>query len=97
MEAYLQFALSISCEILFLKNNCFYLFCIFDCAGSLLLGGVFSSCGQAGGYSVVAVQGLLIVVLLLLRSMGSRACGEAHMCGSCSSQALEHSLSSCGS
>ena len=95
MEAYLQFALSISCEILFLKNNCFYLFCIFDCAGSLLLGGVFSSCGQAGGYSVVAVQGLLSVVLLLLRSMGSRACGL--QCGSCSSQALEHSLSSCGS
>ena len=70
MEAYLQFALSISCEILFLKNNCFYLFCIFDCAGSLLLGGVFSSCGQAGGYSVVAVQGLLFVVASLVKEHG---------------------------
>ena len=43
------------------------------------------------GYSLVAVQGLLVVVASLVWSMGSRA----HGCHSCNSWALEHRLSSC--
>ena len=51
----------------------------------------FSSCSEQG-LLFVAVHGLLIEYLLLLRSTGSRRVGFS----SCGSPALEHRLSSCG-
>ena len=42
-----------------------YLF-IYGCAGSLLLLGPFSSCGERGGYSLVVVHRLLIAVVSLV-------------------------------
>ena len=69
----------------------FYLLIIFGCAGSLLLHGFFSSCGQWG--------------LLFSRdartsggdfsSCGVRAPGCSDFC-SCGFRALEHRLASCG-
>ena len=55
----------------FFKDNFIYLF-IFGSAGSLLLWGLFSSCGQQG-YSPVAMHKLLTVVASLFGSTGSRA------------------------
>ena len=46
----------------------------FGCAGSLLLCGLFSSCDKRGTVSLVAVHRLLIAMVLLLWSTGSRAC-----------------------
>ena len=72
---------------------------MFGCAGSLLLSGLFSSCGE-GGYSLVPVCGLLIAVTSLLavhRFQGVRAAGVAALrLGSGSAQALEHRLDSRG-
>ena len=66
----------------------------------------FSSCGERG-LLFVAVRGLLIVVVSLAVSTGSRrvgfsSCGTwasvvvAHGLSSCGSRALEPRLSSCG-
>ena len=58
----------------------------------------FSSCGEQG-LLFVAVRGLLIAVVLLLRSTGSRCAGSvvaACTLRSCGSWALECRLSSCG-
>ena len=64
---------------------------IFGCPGSPLLCMGFSSCEERVS-SPVAVPRFSLLQLLLLRSMVSRAQGFS----SCSSRALEHSLSSCG-
>ena len=53
----------------------------------------FSSCGERGLLFVVVRPGLSLRWLLLLLSTGSRRMGFS----SCSLQALEHRLSSCGS
>ena len=50
----------------------FYLCVYFGCAGSLLLRGLFSSCANEV-YSLLVVHGLLIAVVFLSWSMGSRA------------------------
>ena len=68
----------------------FYLF-IFGCTRSLSLYGLFSSCSN-WGLLFIAVHRLLFWWLFLLRSIGLRTRGLS----SCSSQALEHRLSSCG-
>ena len=60
---------------------------IFGCAVSLLLLGLSSSFHKLLWCARFSLQGLL-----LLRSTGSRHAGFS----SCDSQALEHSLSSCG-
>ena len=64
---------------------------IFDCAGPLLLCGLFSSCGK-WGYSVAAAQ--------TSHRSGFSCCGAwalGHVgFSSCSSQALEDRLNSCG-
>ena len=67
----------------------------FGCAGSPLLGQLFSSCDR--GYSPVAVLRLLRQRLLLLWNVGIQG-SEVAACGlsSCSSLALEHRLNSCG-
>ena len=53
----------------------------------------FSLVVASGSYFLVAVLGLLIAVLFLLQSMGSRACGLQQLqrvgFSSCGSQALE--------
>ena len=64
---------------------------IFGCVGSSLLHADFSSCGE-WGLLFAAVRRLLVAVLLLLRSTGSRHTGFS----SCGTQALECRLSSCG-
>ena len=75
------------------------MFIIFGCAGSSLLDS-FSLVADSGGYSVVMVHRLLIMVASLVaehRHLGIRAsvvvaCGlSSHL-----SWALEHRLSSCG-
>ena len=52
-----------------------FLFIIFVCTGSSLLFTDFSLVAVSGGYSLIAVQELLIVVAFLLQSMGSRCMG----------------------
>ena len=68
----------------------FYVF-TFGCAGSSWLLGHFSSCSE---------RGFSLRWSLLLRSMGSWACGLQHLqqCGlsSCGPRALEQRLGSCG-
>ena len=64
---------------------------IFGGAGLCCCAQAFCSWGEQG-YSLVAFAGFLLRSLLLLQSMGSRACGLR----SCGSWALEHRLSSCG-
>ena len=72
---------------------------IFDCAGSSLLHWLFSSCGERG-LLLVSVLGLLIAVTSLVVDGGLQgalalvveACGLSD----CSSWALEHRLSNCG-
>ena len=57
------------------ENNFIYLICIiFGCAGSLLLFRTLSPVAASGGRSLAEMHWLLIVWLLLLLSMGSRAC-----------------------
>ena len=46
----------------------------------------------SGGYSIVVVPGLLVVVVLLFQDTGSRACRLR----SCGYRVPEHGLSSCG-
>ena len=51
-------------SLLYFKNNFIYVF-TFDCAGSSLLGGLFSSCNEQG-YSLVVVHGLFLAVASLV-------------------------------
>ena len=67
-----------------------FIYFIFGCSGSLLLRGLFSSCGEQGLPCLVG-HGLLISVASRVQSMGSREQGFS-ICGS---WALEHGLSSC--
>ena len=68
------------------------LFIYFWLAGSLLLGGLYSSC-ERRGCALVAGCGLLTVVAARVAERGSRV----HVCfRSCCSQALEHRPNSCG-
>ena len=56
------------------ENSFIYLICIiFGCAGSLLFR-TLSPVAASGGRSLAEMHWLLIVWLLLLLSMGSRAC-----------------------
>ena len=75
------------------------LFIVFDCAGSSLLRGPFSSCSK-WGCSLVVVQGLLIamaslVALHKLQGVGASV-AVAHGLSSCGSRDLDCRLSSCG-
>ena len=79
-------------------HNCICLF-IFGCAGSLLLGGLFSSCGEWGLLCSCSVQALAVEAFLVAeRGLQGTWASVVLACGlsSCSSQALEHQLSSCG-
>ena len=68
----------------------------FGCAGSSLLGRLFSSCGKQGS-SLVAMHRLFIAVASLFMKHGSTASVvSAHGLSSCHSWALEHRLNSCG-
>ena len=64
---------------------------VYDCAGSSLLHGLFSGCGQRGLLSSCRVWHLITVASLVL-SPGSRRAGFS----SCGSRAFEHKFSSCG-
>ena len=83
----------VGCEFihLFLSFFFFYL-SIFGCIGSSLLRAGFSLVVASGGYSLLRRAGFPLRWLLLLWSTGSRCAGFS----SCSSQALECRLSSCG-
>lgn len=70
MKAYSQFALSISREILSLKNSFIYLFCIFWPCWVFVAGRTFLWLWPSWGYSLVAVPGLLIVVASLVKEHG---------------------------
>ena len=76
-----------------------YIYNLFGCAGSSLLCRLFSSCGE-GGYSLVTMPGLLIVVASLVvehRLQGVQAsAAEACALRNCGSQAVEQRLSSYG-
>ena len=79
--------------ISFLKNFiylCMYI-CIFACVGSSLLHGL-SLVSESGTYSLVAVSGLLVAVISLVEEHGLYSMGFS----SCSLQALEGGLSTCG-
>ena len=65
---------------------------IFGCAGYLLVRRL-SLAVASGGYSVIVVHGFLIVVAFLFAEHYALGCKGFR---SCSSQALEHRLSSCG-
>ena len=65
---------------------------IFGCAGSLLLSGLFSSCGNRELLSSCSVWASQKQWLLWLWNTGFRVQGLS----SCHSQALEHRFSSCG-
>ena len=75
----------------------FVFICI--CAGSSLLCGLFSSCGEWGLFFVL-VQKLLIGLDSPAAEHGLQgrqaSAAEVHGLSSCGSQALEHRLSSCG-
>ena len=58
-------------------NNFIYLF-IFGCADLHYCMG-FSLVVASGGYSLVVVYGLPVAVLLLLQSVGSRACESQYL------------------
>ena len=84
--------------ILYILQVSFYLFIYVGCAGSLLLHGIFSSCGHWGLLSSCGVQA---------SPWGGFSCGaqslgtwasEVVVCGfsGCGSWALEHRLCSCG-
>ena len=77
------------------KNNGVYVF-IFGSAGSSLQHRLFPSCGERGLLSSCGVQGFSLRWRLLVWSMRSRARGLPCGLRSCSSQALEHRLNSCG-
>ena len=56
--------------IIFILKNCeVYLF-IYGCAGSLLLLGLFSSCGERGGYFLAVLHRLLIAAASLVAERG---------------------------
>ena len=55
------------------KHLLFFFFSSFDCAGSLVLCRLFSSCGEWGLLSSCGAQA--IVVAFLVADMGSRVCG----------------------
>ena len=58
--------------------------------------GLFSSCGESGGHSLVVVHGLLTAVTSLIMEQGARASAVAtHGLSGCDSQALGHKLSTC--
>ena len=71
---------------------------VFDYAGSLLLCGLFSSCGE-WAYSIAVVHGLLIAVTSLaergLSGVQASVVG-AHGLSSYGSWALQHRLNNCG-
>ena len=72
---------------------------IFGCAGSLLLGGLFSSCGEWGLLCSCSVQALDVEAFLVAeRGLQGTWASVVLACGrsSCGSQAVEHQLSSCG-
>ena len=79
------------CIKMCLKIVFFCLFVFLAALGLCCCARAFSSCGE-WGLLFVAVRGLLIAWILLLRSMGSRHAGFS----SCGSRALERRLSSCG-
>ena len=87
-------------ETYFMKQGLFknlYLL-IFVCAGSSLLHGLFSSCGE-WGLVVVVVHRLLIAVASLVAEHRLYAWAPvvaAHVLNNCCSWALEHRLSSYG-
>ena len=64
------------------------------CAGSLLLLGLFSSCGKQGR-SPGAARGLLTVAASLVEEHGLQQAWHTGS-SSCSSQASGHNVSSCG-
>ena len=66
----IKFALLIAEILCFFKNNYLLIF-ILDCAGSLLLHRLFSSCSEQGQ----SLTGFLLQWLLLLQSSGCVACG----------------------
>ena len=70
--------------------TCFFFFFFnlftFGCSGSLLLHGLFCNRGDQGLLSSWRCAALTFLWLLLLQSVGSRACGLR----SCGFQALEH-------
>lgn len=69
--------------------------CLFaGCAGSLLLPGPLSSCGEQG-HSPAAACGLLTVVASLVEEHGLQQTWHMGFTG-CSSQASEHRVRSCG-
>ena len=65
------------CNSFYLKNhltNYLFIYFVFGCAGSLLLCGLFSSCGEQGLLFIVAHRLLIAVAsLVLLQNMGFRA------------------------
>ena len=82
--------LSLSSFIFFLMYIIFYL-CIFVLGLHCCTG--FFHVAPSGGYSLVEVHRLLIVVASLVRERGLWSCGT--WLSSCGSQALEHRLKSC--
>ena len=75
----------------FLKIYLFIIYLFLAGLGLCCCTQTFSSCGDRG-LLFAAVSGLLVAVLLLLQSMGSRCEGFS----SCGTRALECRLSSCG-
>ena len=65
---------------------------VFGCARSSLLCGGFSLVAASGGYSAVAMHGLLLVVASLVAERGLQTLRLRR----CSSRALEHRLNICG-
>ena len=77
----------------FLKN--LYLF-IFGCAGSSLLHGLFSSCGEQELVSICSVWVFYCGDFSCCRALALGTCAPLVVARSCGSQALEHRLSSRG-
>ena len=78
--------------------QCYISISFFGCAGSLLLRGLFSSCGERGLLSSCGqCSGFSLWWVLLVQSMGTRvSVVAAHGLNNCDSGAPEHRLTSCG-
>ena len=79
----------IHCSFFFLND---FIYLLTGCAGSSLLQGLCSSCGEPGLLSSCSAWNSHYSDFSLLQSMGSRACGLS----SYGSQPLEHRLNNCG-